>query len=93
MDANFASGSVSIYPVRDDGSLGPASDFVQHAGSCVFDPTNRFVFVPDLGLDRVVSYRYDAGSGTLAKHATTAMKPGAGPRHIVFGRDGRSRGA
>lgn len=103
MVANFASGSVGIYPIGQDGTLGNASDFVQHNGSSihplrqtgphahssVFDPANRFVFVPDLGLDRVIVYRYDTASGHLTEHSAVEMKPGAGPRHIVFDRVGR----
>jgi 6-phosphogluconolactonase (cycloisomerase 2 family) len=71
--ANFMSGSVCVLPVRDDGSLAEASDFIQHQGSGI-DPTrqkgphahsvtldaaNRFAFVPDLGLDRLMVYAFD----------------------------------
>lgn len=101
--ANFMSGSVSVYPVQSDGSLAAASDFVQHSGSsvnparqsgphahsCVFDAANSFVFVPDLGQDRVVAYRFDPSRGKIeeAGEAGATLKPGAGPRHIVFSSD------
>lgn len=104
MVANFMSGSVSVYPLRPDGSLDRSSAFVQHTGSSVdaarqagphahssvFDPGNRFVFVPDLGSDRVIAYRFDSNNGTIteARDAGVTLDPGAGPRHLVFSSDG-----
>jgi 6-phosphogluconolactonase len=98
--ANFMSGSVCVLPVRDDGSLGEASDFIQHQGSGIdparqkgphahsvtLDATNRFAFVPDLGLDRLMTYRLDARRGMLEANTVPwiKMKPGAGPRHVAF---------
>jgi 6-phosphogluconolactonase len=103
--ANFMSGSVCVLPVRDDGSLGEASDFVQHQGSSIdparqkgphahsvtLDASNRFAFVPDLGLDRLMAYRYDPKRGMLDANAVPwiKMKPGAGPRHVSFHPGGR----
>ncbi len=98
--ANFMSGSVCVLPVRDDGSLGEASDFVQHQGSGIdparqkgphahsvtLDASNRYAFVPDLGLDRLMVYRFDPKRGMLDANAVPwiKMKPGAGPRHLSF---------
>jgi 6-phosphogluconolactonase len=98
--ANFMTGSVAVYPIRGDGSLGEASDFVQHLGSGIdpvrqagphahsvtLDPAGRFAFVPDLGLDRLMIYRFDAGRGLLepGRVPWIKMKPGAGPRHLAF---------
>ena len=103
--ANYGGGSVAVLPIRDDGSLDEASDFVQHRGSSVnpqrqegphahsviLDPANRFAFVADLGLDRVMIYRFDAGHGKLMPNepAFAPLKPGAGPRHFAFHPDGR----
>ncbi len=98
--ANFASGSVCVLPIRLDGSLGDASDVVQHQG-CSIDPRRqagphahaitldmreRFVFVPDLGLDKVMVYELDATHGTLKPHCPpwTAVRPSAGPRQLVM---------
>jgi len=98
--ANFMSGSVCVLPVRADGGLGEASDFIRHQGSSVdpirqnvphahavtLDPANRFAFVPDLGLDKVLAYRFDPRRGMLEPNGAPwiKMKPGAGPRQIVF---------
>jgi 6-phosphogluconolactonase len=103
--ANYGSGSVAVLPVSADGRLGEASDVEQHAGSSVnprrqegphahcvtFDPAGRFLFVCDLGLDKVMIYRFDADRGKLTPHepAFASVKPGAGPRHMAFHPDGR----
>ena len=54
-------------------------------------PDNRFAFVCDLGLDNVMCYQFDAEHGKLtpADSAFTALKPAAGPRHLVFRPDGK----
>ena len=103
--ANYGSGSVAVLPVGRDGRLGEASDFVQHAGTSVnpdrqegphahcvtMDPANRFAFVCDLGLDKVMIYKFDAEQGKLSPNepAFVSLKPGAGPRHMAFRPDGR----
>lgn len=102
--ANYGSGSVAAFPLNADGSVGPASAFVQHTGSStgprqrgphahavVLSPDNRFVFVPDLGLDQVLSYRLDAAKGSLAPNDPpfTKVTQGSGPRHFVFHPNGQ----
>lgn len=103
--ANYAGGSVAVLPVRADGGVGDATSVVQHEGRgadptrqsaphahCIVpDPLNRFVLVADLGLDRVLVYRFDDRVGTLSPSAVThgALAPGAGPRHLVFHPAGR----
>ena len=97
--ANFTSGSVSVFPLEEDGSLGDASDVVQHTGrgphpirqtgphahAVTFDPSGKFVYVPDLGLDRVMIYSLGT-RGTLEPTSKpfVQVKPGAGPRQIVM---------
>ncbi len=77
--ANYGSGSVCMLPIGDDGSLGEASDFVQHEGSSInpqrqtaphahsinIDPGNRYAFSPDLGLDKILIYELDLAEGKL----------------------------
>jgi 6-phosphogluconolactonase len=103
--ANFMSGSVCVLPIRHDGSLGDASDVIQHQGSSVdpvrqsgphahavtLDDAGRHVFVPDLGLDRLMVYRFDAKRGKLEPHVEpwVVVKPGAGPRQVVLRPRGR----
>jgi 6-phosphogluconolactonase len=103
--ANYGSGSVAVLPVAEDGHLGEATDLVQHTGKSVnperqkgphghgvtLDAANRIAFVCDLGLDKVLAYRFDSAAGKLTPHTPpfAACKPGSGPRHLVFRPDGR----
>jgi 6-phosphogluconolactonase len=98
--ANYASGSVAILPIQDDGHVGEATDVIQHPGatrdpdqpgyphahSITPSPDNRFALAPDLGLDRIFVYRLDASAGRLLPNNPpwAAVKPGSGPRHLVF---------
>ena len=98
--ANYGSGSVASLPVKNDGSLGEASAFVQHKGSSVnkqrqegphahsvnLSADNRFLIVTDLGLDQALVYRFNAAKGSLTPNDPPFAKlnPGAGPRHFAF---------
>jgi 6-phosphogluconolactonase len=103
--ANYGSGSVAVFPLKADGSIGASSAFVQHNGSSSgprqrgphahavnLSSDNRFVFVPDLGLDQVLSYRLDPGKGTLIANDPpfTKVATGSGPRHFAFHPDGQA---
>ena len=97
---NYSSGSLSVLPVQPDGSLGAAINIIQHNGSgpdkkrqnsphvhcTVFSADNRFLYVPDLGMDKVMIYAFDEASGKLtpAKQPFTQSTGGAGPRHLCF---------
>ena len=103
--ANYSSGSVAVLPVAADGRLGTPTDTIQyhlanppggrqegpHAHSVVFDPAGRYVFVCDLGADKVYAYSLDVATGRLvpAPAPATLLQPGSGPRHIAFRPDGK----
>jgi 6-phosphogluconolactonase len=103
--ANYHGGSVAVLPIGADGTLGPATSTVLHHGSSVnkvrqegphphainVDPTNHFVFVLDLGLDKVLAYHFDFERGTLTVNEPGELttSPGAGPRHISFHPNGK----
>lgn len=103
--ANYDGGSVATFPVHDDGSLGAAAGFVQHSGSSVdkerqegphahwigVSPDNRFALAADLGLDKVLLYKFDHSQGSLTPNnpAYAEVKPGSGPRHIAFHPNGK----
>ena len=101
---NYTGGNVAVFPIADDGSLGPASQVLAHAGASVDpdrqeephphmiapSPDGRFVYVTDLGTDQVVRYRLDTDAGTLVDPLATDMTPGMGPRHFAFSPDGGS---
>jgi 6-phosphogluconolactonase len=103
--ANYGSGTAAVFPILEDGRLGEASDRVQHEGSgpnpnrqqgphahsINLDPDNRFAFVADLGIDRLMIYRVDETPGTLVPHTPpyTEVTGGSGPRHFDFHPSGR----
>ena len=79
--ANFGSGSISVIRVKDDGSLGEQTAFMQHIGrggsdlpiqssshphSVVVSPDNRYAIASDLGLDKLFIYHFDAQTGALS---------------------------
>lgn len=102
--SNYTEGTVAMLPVESNGSLAEPCDVVRHEGSgvdpdrqasphphsIVPGPENRFVYVPDLGTDRVVAYRIDFDRGRLdpIEAATLKLADGSGPRHVTFGPDG-----
>jgi 6-phosphogluconolactonase len=57
----------------------------------MLDRANRYAFAVDLGVDKILVYRFDATSGKLKPNQTpsVSLKPGAGPRHFVFHPSGR----
>jgi len=97
--SNYTSGSLSVLPVNEDGSIGKAVSF-QHSGSgpnlqrqksphvhgAIISPNNKTLFVTDLGIDKVMLYDFDASTGklSLAKKPFVQTEPGAGPRLFTF---------
>jgi 6-phosphogluconolactonase (cycloisomerase 2 family) len=55
-----------------------------HAHMVHSDPGGNFVLVADLGLDRVISYRFDRSTGVLSQPSTVAVSESSGARHFVF---------
>ncbi len=61
-----------------------------HAHGVYFDESNSYLFVPDLGLDGVLIYRFDDGTSALTDPLPSlSTAPGAGPRHMAFSPDER----
>src|ERR1051325_7345483 len=85
--ANYGGGSVEVLPVREDGRLGEPTTFIQHQGSSAnkqrqqgphahfitTDAANRFALTCDLGLDKVLVYRFDAPKGALTPNEPPAV--------------------
>ena len=98
--ANYSSGSVCVLPLGPDGRLGEQTAFIQHEGSSVnpqrqkgphahsinLDLASRFAFAADLGLDKVLVYKFDSQKGSLQPNDPpfAQVAPGAGPRHFAF---------
>jgi 6-phosphogluconolactonase len=102
---NYLSGSVVVLPIQSDGSLGDATDFIQHEGSSVnpdrqagphahsvnLDSTNRRAYVADLGIDKMMIYLLDLANGKLTPNAipSVSVNAGLGPRHFDLHPGGR----
>jgi 6-phosphogluconolactonase len=111
--ANYSGGTVAVFPLAVDGQIGEASSVMKDAGELgpnkarqeaphahfiQVSAGNRFAYVADLGLDRVLIYKFDAAKGTLSSGADSSDKansfsatlaPGTGPRHIAFSAAGK----
>lgn len=97
---NYSSGSLSVIPVNSDGSLDSEVRHIRHEGSgtnkqrqekphvhcTLFSEDNKFLYVPDLGIDKVMIYSFDQATGGLvpAKQPFAKSVDGSGPRHITF---------
>jgi 6-phosphogluconolactonase len=102
--ANYSSGHVTVLPIRPDGALGDASQVIAHVGSSVdpvrqtgphphhvvLDDAGARAFVADLGLDKIVAYRFDPTCGKLTPDDPpfVAMPAGSGPRQTVLNPSG-----
>jgi 6-phosphogluconolactonase len=99
--ANHVTSSLAVLPRHEDGSLGKLVDLVVLEGQIgphrveqpfakphqvEFDPSGRFIAVPDKGLDCVFTYQLDEATGKLIVMDTqpAPAREGAGPRHIAF---------
>jgi 6-phosphogluconolactonase (cycloisomerase 2 family) len=99
--SNHSSGSLATIEIQADGKLGEVIQCTMMEGPIgphrieqngpkphfnPFDPSGRFVVVPDKGLDRIFSFEIDAGNGTFtpAKVPHVVAREGAGPRHVAF---------
>ena len=104
LTAQYGGGSTAVFDLADDGSIQSRKQLIKHkGGSGVVDkrqnkphahwvgtsPDNRFVFVPDLGMDKVVIYKLDADACQIQPHGFGVCPPGGGPRHMKFSPDGK----
>jgi 6-phosphogluconolactonase len=76
---------------HEGSSVNPDRQEGPHAHSINLDRANRFALAADLGLDKVLVYRFDSVSGELTPDdpPATDIHPGAGPRHLSFDPTGR----
>jgi 6-phosphogluconolactonase len=102
---NYTGGSVCCLPIKKDGSLAEATSFIQltgksvnmqrqegpHSHSINVDAADKFAFVADLGLDKVLVFHLDAKAGMLTPNNPPGvdLEPGAGPRHFAFHPNGK----
>jgi 6-phosphogluconolactonase len=101
---NYNGGNIAVLPILENGAVGKAT-LTQHYGSstdkvrqtkphvhCTYlSADNKFLYVPDLGLDKTLIYNFDAKTGTISptKQAFAQSDTSAGPRHITFSADNK----
>ena len=97
---NYTGGNLSVFPIKADGSLAVNTQILQHEGKSVnearqekphvhsvnISPDNQHLFVPDLGIDKVVAYDFNAKTGKVQPSNPASIKvvAGSGPRHFTF---------
>ncbi|CEK18672.1 lactonase family protein [Chthonomonas calidirosea] len=101
--ASYGSGHVHLLPLAADGALLPEAASIHHEGRgahpdrqegphvhcTVPHPQQPYLFVADLGVDRVFVYRIDRQKALLEPHSQATLPVGAGPRHIAIHPNGR----
>lgn len=97
---NYGGGNLTAIPLKTDGSLSDQVQTIQHEGkgiknnqekphvhATVLSKDDKYLFVPDLGTDKVNIYRIDASNPkplTAAAPPFISVEGGNGPRHITF---------
>ncbi|HOJ09553.1 MAG TPA: lactonase family protein [Clostridiales bacterium] len=103
--ANYTEGTISVFPISQDGSISPVSCIVKHEGSgpnkerqekahahyVSLTPDEKYLCAVDLGIDRIMVYDFDREKGRLypSKHPEVIIKPASGPRHMAFHPSGK----
>ena len=103
--ANYSGGNFAVLPIGPGGKPGASTALLggtgsgpdkqrqqgPHAHEVVFDPSNRYLLEADLGLDKILVYRFDAASGKVTPNdpPSVSLVPGSGPRHLVFHPNGK----
>jgi 6-phosphogluconolactonase len=92
--SNYSTGNITAFPVKTDGSLDTISDNKQHSGNSInpnrqkgphvhqstVSGDDRFLFVSDLGIDKVKVYSIDYTNNKLIPMPDSDGM-GSGPRH------------
>lgn len=102
--ANYTGGSMSIFPLRYDGSLEPVDTIfcgniggpdmsrqdAPHVHCTAFSPDGKMLLATDFSADRLL--HFDVEADPVKPHLlfeTTPINADSGPRHIIFSNDGR----
>lgn len=97
--SNHITGTLAVLNVEENGALGGINQLLKLEGPTgphrveqpfakphfnPFDATGNYVLVPDKGLDRVFSFRFDNGKLHPADQPFAVAREGSGPRHIAM---------
>lgn len=105
--SNYTGGSFTAYTLQADGQVNPASYTEQYTGTgpntkrqekahahyAEATPDGKYVYVVDLGSDKIMNYVVDVKTGKLTPNPAQPAfiaKAGSGPRHFAFGNNGKS---
>ena len=105
--ANYTGGSFSAYLLQQDGKVNPATYTEQYVGTgpntkrqekahahfATASPDGKYVYVTDLGSDKIMNYVPDYKTGKLTPNPAQpffSAKPGSGPRHLIIHPSGKS---
>jgi 6-phosphogluconolactonase len=106
VNANYTEGNVTVFKTNADGSLNPYSQIIQfsdnsinkarqekaHIHSAVFSSQNDFIFLPDLGADKIRVFKFDSSHSQpliVADSLLIKTHLGSGPRHFTFHPNGK----
>ena len=93
--ANYVSGNFCIYPINTDGSVNAAIQTIpliregtekSHAHQTIFSADNKYLFVVDLGTDKLYQFNFNAVSTEpiMADPKIYTVPSGYGPRHLII---------
>ncbi len=102
--SNYVGGVFCTYQVLENGSLDKALQVFKfegkgttdrqegsHPHSSIVSPDNKFVYVADLGTDKVMCYKIESNKTGLipTEQKFVKVQDGAGPRHMNFHPNGK----
>ena len=94
--ANYIGGVVMGYKKDAEGNLVKVQNLKlpnaskSHPHSVNISADNKFVYIPDLGNDKIWIFNLDTRTGKLVPNAqpSVSLEEGAGPRHFAFSKTG-----
>jgi 6-phosphogluconolactonase len=103
---HYKGANIAVLPVDENGKIGEATDNIHlegkgtimpqqsqpHPHSAIPSADGRFIYVSDLGQDKILIYKFDASNGKLLPGDQPFVRtmPGSGPRHFSFHPDGKT---
>jgi 6-phosphogluconolactonase (cycloisomerase 2 family) len=106
INSNYTDPSLSVFKIKTDGSLNKNSQTIPFQGSSIikerqttahihssnFSPNGKYLFVQDLGTDKIHNFSIIKNKNEalrLQKNAPLKVEPGSGPRHFTFHPNGK----
>jgi 6-phosphogluconolactonase len=103
LSGSYTGGGMAAFPIDEKGEIKPAAQIrlfqdssirpqqkSAHIHSVNFSPDQRYVYLPDLGADKIRSFAFSPSlSQPLSLEPAIKTPPGSGPRHMAFHPNGR----